>query len=187
MLTGAPLSAVVANPGGPHPVGRPWGPADATCAGCAWAQPAGPGPKVLRCHAAPGRPRVDGPGRACDRFEPGPFDCLACAACCGPAFDAVEVGARDPARAALAPWVVARDGRFQLARTADNHCALLQRPGNHCARYADRPRCCRDFAPGSENCAWARRRSGRSAAWAAPSPGDSPLSWGGAGPGSGPR
>jgi len=178
------LPFTAANPASvPHPVGRPWGPAGASCASCAWARLAGPGRPVLRCHAAPGRPRVPADAGACDRHEPGPFDCLACAACCGPAFDAVEITARDPARRALAPWVRRVDGRAQVARTADNHCALLQRPSNRCAGYADRPRCCRDFTAGTENCAWARRRAGRSPAWSAPAPPESPLSWADAGSG----
>jgi Fe-S-cluster containining protein len=90
------------------------------------------------------------------------LDCLNCAACCGPAFDAVEVSPTDPVRQRAPEWIVRRDGRFQVPRTPDNHCACLQ-ADNRCRIYDLRPRCCRDFTQGSANCLFARRRSGRSA------------------------
>src|SRR5688572_20352086 len=123
-----------------HPLGQDWGAPERRCGECAWARPAGPGPKVLRCQASGGR-RVEAGWRSCARWE-GPLDCLACAACCGPAYDAVEVSPRDPVRKAQPGVAVQRDGRWQIPRTEDNFCSMLL-PDNRCTIYADRPRCCR--------------------------------------------
>jgi Fe-S-cluster containining protein len=101
--------------------------------------------------------------RGCAAWEAEPA-CLDCAACCGPAYDAVEIGPRDPVRKAAPTLVVVRDGRIQIARTADNHCAALG-PGNRCRIYDDRPRCCRGFEKLGANCLDARRRVGLSPRW----------------------
>ncbi len=95
------------------------------------------------------------------RMWEGALDCLACAACCGPAYDAVELRRGDVRHPDL---VIVKDGRAQIARTATNFCAALG-DGNRCAIYADRPRCCRDFEKGGANCLDARRRSGKSPRW----------------------
>ena len=126
-----------------------------------WAARRGPGPQVRVCIASANQ-RVDPKGRGCDLFEP-MADCLACAACCGPAFDAVEVRPRDPVRKAH-PALIVRGpfGHDGIARSPSNHCAALNLQDNRCAIYEDRPRCCRDLAPGGEGCLFARRRAGLS-------------------------
>lgn len=91
----------------------------------------------------------------------GALDCLACAACCGPAYDAVELRRGDVRHP---DFVIVKDGRAQIARTATNFCSALGE-GNLCAIYAERPRCCRDFEKGGWNCLDARRRSGKSPRW----------------------
>jgi len=86
-----------------HPLGPDWGTEASSCASCAWSHLAGPGPKVWRCQASGGQ-RIDPRDRGCVVWE-GELDCLACAACCGPAFDAVEVSpgeAVDALQAAVA-------------------------------------------------------------------------------------
>lgn len=90
-------------------------------------------------------------------------DCVACAACCGPAFERVAVAARD-AVVWKHPLLVIKTGpRFRLARSGD-HCVALVRPeaarGGRCAIYEDRPQTCRDFSKGSSKCLEARRRAG---------------------------
>lgn len=144
-----------------HPAGRPWGPEGSSCGACMWSGLRGPGPLVLRCIACENT-RVGGGERGCDLFEP-KADCLACGACCGPAFDAVELSRRDPVIRAQ-PHLIATDpfGRPGVRRTASNHCAALDLSDNRCAIYADRPRCCRDLAPGGPGCLFARRRAGLS-------------------------
>jgi hypothetical protein len=145
-----------------HPLGRPWGAASLRCGGCAWAVLAGPGPRMLRCEAG-GRRRVSAELRACDAWE-APLDCLACGACCREAYDAVEVSQRDPVRQSQPDYVERVDGRYRLLRTPDNRCAALG-ADLRCAIYADRPRCCRDFARHGPTCIFARRRLGLSEQW----------------------
>jgi hypothetical protein len=145
-----------------HPLGPPWGTERSTCGSCAWSRLAGPGPKVLRCVAAGGR-RTDPDERGCSQWE-ADLDCLDCAACCGPAFDAVEISPRDPVRKLHPDRVVTIDGRHQIPRTASNHCSSLG-SGNRCQIYEDRPRCCREFERHSANCIFARRRVGKSGPW----------------------
>ena len=70
-----------------HPLGTPFGNSNERCQTCAWSRLAGPGPKVLRCVAS-GFKRVNPDWLACQSWEAA-LDCLACAACCGPAFDVV--------------------------------------------------------------------------------------------------
>jgi hypothetical protein len=142
-----------------HPLGVSWGSEKETCGSCAWSRMAGPGPKVLRCVAANNR-KVAVDWRACCSWEQ-TLDCLDCAACCGPAFDAVEVGPRDPVRKKHPDSIVVRDGRYQIPRTKDNFCQNLGR-GNLCSIYPDRPKCCREFERSSSNCHFARRRVGLS-------------------------
>ena len=145
-----------------HPLGVDWGAEEKSCAECCWSRLAGPGPKVLRCVAS-GNQRIESGWRAC-QFWQEPLDCLTCAACCGPAFDAVEVSSRDPVRKKHPDRIIRKDGRYQVPRTSDNHCINLDSE-NKCIIYEDRPRCCRDFEQGSANCIFARRRVGLSGAW----------------------
>jgi Fe-S-cluster containining protein len=134
-----------------HPTGVAWGAENETCGTCAWAS-------GRRCRAS-GK-RIDPGWRACAMWE-GALDCLACAACCGPAYDAVELRRGDVRHPDFA---IVKDGRAQIARTATNHCSALGE-GNLCAIYSERPRCCRDFEKGGWNCLDARRRSGKSPRW----------------------
>lgn len=148
-----------------HPLGHPLSVDDVRCGECCWSVRKGPGPKVLRCLAAGGLipPRVEAQQHGCDRWEADP-DCLECNACCGPAYDVVEVGTRDPVRASHPKWVEKADGRYRIRRTSSGHCAALLEDGR-CRIYAGRPRCCRDFEKLSANCIHARRRAGRSQSW----------------------
>ena len=147
-----------------HPLGMPFGSENQTCQTCAWSVLRGPGPRVLRCVAA-GYERVDSSWRACSKYEAS-LDCLDCGACCGPAFDAVEISRQDPVRRLHPERIIRIFGRYSIRRTADNHCVALQ-ADTKCSIYADRPRCCRDFEKGSANCIFARRRAGRSEPWRA--------------------
>ena len=132
------------------------------CGQCVWSRFAGPGPKVLRCIAS-GNLRVSEDWLGCIHFEDR-LVCLDCAACCGPAFDVVEVSSRDPVRKLQPNWIVKEDGRYHVLRKKSNHCAALQKDKS-CIIYTDRPQCCRDFTRGSANCIFARRRVGLSKTW----------------------
>ena len=145
-----------------HPLGLAFSAGKNVCGSCFWAKLKGPGPKVLRCAAA-GYQRISPQWRGCANFEEEP-ECLDCGACCGPAYDAVEVSRRDPVRKKQPAWIEHVGGRYQVLRRADNHCQAL-RADNRCRIYADRPRCCRDFEVGEENCLFARRRLGFTKAW----------------------
>ena len=150
---------------GRHPLGPALGPKGHTCGGCAWAHPAGPDGGDLRCAASGGR-GVSAHWHSC-RFHESLLDCLQCSACCGPAFDAVEVDENDP-MVDIHPTLLTRVfNRLQIRRTTDNHCAALERSSKRCRIYGDRPRCCREFERGSDNCVWARRRLGFSPPWPA--------------------
>ena len=146
-----------------HPIGVAWGPKSETCGSCVWASLRGPGPKVLRCLASGANRRVASEQQSCVNWEEPP-ECLDCAACCGPAFDAVELGAKDVFRKRWPHFCTVRDGRHQVARTEDNCCVCLQ-ADNRCEAYADRPSTCRDFEKGSANCLFARRRVHLSPLW----------------------
>lgn len=141
----------------------PLSPNRKTCEECFWSHKAGPGPKVLRCVQS-GMQRVEGSWPACILWEES-MDCLDCAACCGPAFDAVEVSPRDPVRKLHPDILIKVDGRFCVQRREGNFCGQLQEKDNKCAIYKDRPRCCRDFTRGSANCLFARQRVGLSQFW----------------------
>jgi len=154
-----------------HPLGRPRGPISQTCASCCWSALRGPGPRVLRCLAAshsPGAvlPRVDPDEPSCDRWEAEP-QCLDCNACCGPAYDVVEISLRDPVRDAHPELVEMVDGRARILRSESGHCAALL-PGGACSIYDSRPACCRLFEKLGPNCIHARRRAGLSGRWSKP-------------------
>lgn len=146
-----------------HPLGYPFlDDKKQTCATCFWSRLAGPGPKVLRCVPS-GNKRVDVQWKACSFWQP-EEDCLDCAACCGPAFDAVEVSVRDPVRKKYPQLIKRKEGRFCVPRREGNFCSQLGK-GNRCAIYSDRPQCCRDFTKSSGNCLFARQRVGRTGIW----------------------
>ncbi|MCE9579160.1 MAG: hypothetical protein K8W52_38915 [Deltaproteobacteria bacterium] len=110
------------------------------------------------------------------------MDCQTCGACCRSAYDAVDVGPRDPAVKAQPGYVVDRGGGKLELRRAGDRCAALaggeripiaappdspDAPRStttryHCVIYDDRPRTCRDFTLGSGHCLTARRRVGLS-------------------------
>ena len=151
-----------------HPLGIPWKKTvqdkeqKATCGLCVWSKKAGPGPKVLRCKAS-GNKRVESNWYGCINYEK-ELNCLECAACCGPAFDVVEVSPRDPVRKKQPQWINKSNGRYHVIRSESNYCSALNED-NTCAIYSDRPRCCREFTKGSANCIFARRRIGLSKKW----------------------
>ena len=145
-----------------HPLGLDKGAPESTCGSCAWSRIRGPGPKVLRCGAAQNR-RVNSRWQGCVNWE-ATLNCLDCAACCGPAYDVVEVSRTDPVRKKQPRWIERIGERYQVLRRRDNHCRALQ-SDNHCQIYGDRPRCCRSFEVGEENCLFARRRLGFTKAW----------------------
>ena len=72
---------------------------------------AGPGPKVFDVLLATIREFKR--NKSCIHFE-AKLDCLDCAACCGPAFDVVEVSQRDPVRKLQPDWITKTDGRFHV-------------------------------------------------------------------------
>jgi Fe-S-cluster containining protein len=167
-----------------HPVGFAWGPAERTCAECAWLHRGGRGRPVHRCRQSARREadagtRVEPTTRACVRFEP-PVDCQACGACCREAYHSVTVAVRDPV-VWKHPELIVRNGhRFEIRRSGDR-CAALEavepidarwhlgvltspaRPTFACAIYQDRPHPCREFEAGGRHCLVARRRVGLSA------------------------
>ena len=133
-----------------------------TCSSCFWSRQAGPGPKVLRCVPS-GNKRVQEDWKACSFWQE-EEDCLDCAACCGPAFDAVEVSLRDPVRKKYPQLIKRKEGRFCVPRREGNFCSQLGEE-NRCTIYSDRPQCCRDFTKSSANCLFARQRVGRTKPW----------------------
>lgn len=160
------LWSTVAKPPPPHPAGHaevaPYHPGKA-CAECAW--------RFSRrsrwyCRQAARVALPDG-APACIRYEPATeLDCRTCGACCREAYDAVEVSARDPVNKTHPDLVVVSDTRRKLRRFG-GRCAALEGGQTHaadfaCAIYPDRPRTCRDFTQGNENCLDARRRVGLS-------------------------
>ena len=177
-----------------HPLGFRAGPADQSCASCAWRYLGGRGKAVLRCRQSADR---DGVGRrvgadtpACDRWE-APVDCHTCGACCREAYHSVTVSVRDPV-VWRQPDLITRHGhRFEIRREGARCAALdvvdVSREENDhadadanadadagkgavaarrfsCSIYQDRPRACRDFEAGGRHCLDARRRVGLSPA-----------------------
>ena len=133
-----------------HPSGFEWSDFDnhesKTCGTCIWSWNRGPGPKKLRC-VGTGFTRVESGWSACEHWTSKDLDCLQCGACCGAAFDVVEVSRQDPVRKKQPDWIVKFDGRYQMKRRANNTCAALQ-ADMKCSIYADRPQCCRYFERG---------------------------------------
>lgn len=136
---------------------------DQRCNGCAWSfRLRG----SLRCRHAP-KVKLEDEAIACAAYEPRTdLDCLTCGACCREAYDSVEVGARESVRTLHPEMVIAQGDRLKLRRE-QTRCAALEggltaQEPYQCAIYADRPRTCRDFTLGSENCLEARRKVGLS-------------------------
>lgn len=167
----------------PHPTGLHCDPIPGrTCAECGWFEPRSASAGSCR---QTGR-RVEGRWPSCERFE-GPLECSACGACCREAYHVVLAGPREPAaRRHPELFVVHDDGAAELRRPGGRCVALrggaplepalptsdaehpqlpLHRPNQEpfsCAIYEERPKTCRDFARGGENCLDARRRVGLS-------------------------
>jgi hypothetical protein len=134
-----------------------------TCEACAWSFDYR---GALRCRHAPKTKLALGTS-ACAAFEPSDrVDCLSCGACCREAYDSVEVGTRDPVRNLHPEMVMSHEGRLKLRRD-QLRCAALEggetaQAPYYCRIYAGRPKTCRDFTQGSENCLAARRKVGLS-------------------------
>jgi Putative zinc- or iron-chelating domain len=147
----------------PHPTGLPAAPIAAperSCGGCAWRDAAG-----LCRQARPDPVAVAAEWPGCARWE-GTLDCQECGACCRAAYHSVTVEADDPAVTRWPELVVDRGSYLELRRVGDR-CAALAGDANGsgderfaCTIYADRPRPCREFELGGENCLIARRRVG---------------------------
>lgn len=133
------------------------------CADCAWRFTDGP---HQHCQHAPDVALPD-TAPACRRWEAAAeLDCLTCGACCREAYDAVEV-TDDEAVNHCHPELIITDGSRRKLRRTGSRCAALS--GGHnaheiyaCTIYPGRPRTCRDFTLGSENCLDARKRVGLS-------------------------
>jgi len=133
------------------------------CFDCAWGFM---DRSARHCRHLPER-RVPENAGACCRWEPADeLDCLTCGACCREAYHSVEVSAREAVNKRHPDMVLVHDTHRKLRRDGER-CASLaggraptERYG--CTIYEDRPRTCRDFTLGSENCLDARRRVGLS-------------------------
>ncbi len=95
---------------------------------------------------------------AADALTAAGFDCLSCGACCREAYHAVEVSRRDRFVRLHPELLEVVDGRLNVRR-AGPRCGCLGED-YRCSVYADRPKTCRDFERGGENCLEARRRVG---------------------------
>ena len=71
--------------------------------------------KKLRC-VGTNFTRIESAWKACEYWTSQKLDCLDCGACCGAAFDVVEVSRQDPVRKRQPDWIVKRDGRYQMKR-----------------------------------------------------------------------
>ena len=160
------LWSTVAHPPALHPAGHApvagYYP-DRACADCAWSFIRR---GRLRCRQAP-RMALSDDAPACTRHEPAAeLACQTCGACCREAYDAVEVSRRDPVNRDHPGLVVNSGGRRKLRREGERCAALTggatPAEAYACAIYAGRPKTCRDFTCGSENCLDARRRVGLS-------------------------
>jgi hypothetical protein len=138
-----------------HPTGFSIG-GEGSCASCAWASPFR---GSLRCRQAAARVRGEWP--SCERYESA-LDCRMCAACCREAYDTVEVSPREAIVRAHPMLVDRTNGRLRLLRSGERCAALTGSDPYTCSVYDDRPKSCRDFTLGSDNCLDARRRVGLS-------------------------
>ena len=152
----ATLYATVTGAPAPHPTGLPPSPvAERRCGDCAWRDAAG------LCRQSLGA--VAAEWAACSRWEAA-LDCQECGACCRAAYDSVTVDADDPVVILRPEFVVDTGAYLEIARRGDRCAALTGGDTERfsCVIYADRPRPCREFELGSENCLIARRRVGLS-------------------------
>jgi len=142
-----------------NPLSAEAGPPGAVCDGCVWRYRGGRGRPVGRCRRH-GNQRVSAESPACAAYTP-QLDCLTCGACCREAYHGVEVGPRDPFVKQHPELIVVVDGRLNIRRTGDVCACLAPRDGTWpCVVYADRPKTCRSFEKGSDNCLIARQRLG---------------------------
>ena len=133
-----------------------------TCADCAWCFTSR---GSSRCQHAP-TIKLPADAPACTRWEPAAeLDCQRCGACCREAFDRVEVGARESV-VKLHPDMIINAGSYRKLKRQGSRCAALIGGDDHsqyqCRIYDDRPKTCRDFTRGSDNCLQARRKVGLS-------------------------
>jgi hypothetical protein len=138
-----------------HPIGFTIA-GDGTCASCAWAFSVR---GSLRCRQASARVKAEWP--SCERHESA-LDCRTCGACCREAYDTVEISRREAIVRAHPELVDRTNGRLRVLRAGDRCAALEGHDPYTCRVYEDRPRSCRDFTLGSDNCLDARRRVGLS-------------------------
>jgi hypothetical protein len=157
------LYALTGAPPAPHPTGLPPSPLggpDRVCGRCAWRDAAG-----LCRQASPDPVAADPAWPACERWEPA-LDCQECGACCRAAYHSVPVDSDDLVLERRPDLVVDRGDYFELRRAGDRCSALAGGHAEHepyaCTIYCDRPRTCREFERGGENCLIARRRVGLS-------------------------
>jgi hypothetical protein len=133
------------------------------CADCAWGFSDRGG---RHCRHVP-ELRLPPDAWACSRWEPAnELNCQTCGACCREAYHAVEVTSREAVNKRHPDLVVVTGSHRKLKREGSRCAALSGGTTPHeayaCAIYEDRPRTCRDFTFGSENCLDARRRVGLS-------------------------
>lgn len=139
------------------------------CGDCAWSYDT---KHALRCRQTKRRGRagheVGAAMAACERFEQA-LDadaCGRCGACCREAFHVVELR-RKERFVRRHPTLVHGEGDALHLPRPGGRCLALDGDGAdaayRCRHYADRPRSCRDFAPGGDACLEARRRLGLSA------------------------
>lgn len=141
-----------------HPSGLPASaaPSARTCGECAWRRV-----QRGRSRCVQAGKRIDPSWPACERFE-AELDCRACGACCREAYGLVELSRRDPF-VRLHPELVERVGDRIVLERKNGRCPALEGEGPYtCKHYEHRPRTCRDFERGSDNCLEARRRVGLS-------------------------
>ncbi len=133
------------------------------CADCAWSFAAR---GALRCRHVPAI-RLPAEPPTCWCWEPEEeLDCLTCGACCREAYHSVEVSRNELVNKRHPELVVIRDTHRKLRREGDRCEALLggrsALEAYACAIYDVRPRTCREFTRGGENCLDARQRVGLS-------------------------
>jgi len=159
------LHAVAEPAPAPHPTGLPPFPLaepELTCGNCAWRSVAG---LCRQAGADAAGVAVAADWAACARWE-GPLECQECGACCRAAYDSVTVDRDDPVLARRPEFIVDRGSYLEIRRAGDRCAALaggaeIDQPFA-CTIYPERPRPCREFERGGENCLVARRRVGLS-------------------------
>ena len=144
-----------------HPLGQALL-ASGTCGECVWLRRDDSEASQFTCVASGQLAQPDWSACVLKEDE---LDCLKCAACCGPAFDVVEVEPEDPVVRKHPEVIGKADGRLHILRRSTNRCGCLM-GDNTCSIYKDRPICCREFERGSGNFIFARRRVSISPPWA---------------------